>query len=285
MMRLAQKSIYIIREAKAQFRNPAVMWSTGKDSTVLLHLCREAFFGEVPFPVIHIDTGWHFPEVYEFRDYLADKWNLDLIVARHPQAGKIKPGKKTTVERCCHKLKTEALRQLIEKEGFDALLVSIRRDEHPLRNPERYVSPRDRNMQWRLPRRKEKAGGDSPFEALQPVELWDIYAADFGEDVHHVRVHPLLHWSEADVWRYIKTRHVPFNPLYRADYVAEHYPRYAGCRFRSIGCMPCTKPLPTTASTLDEIICEVEREGGRERAGRSVNKEAIMRRLRALGYF
>ena len=283
---LVNKSVYVIRETKAQFKNPCVMWSTGKDSTVMLQLIRESFFGEVPFPVVHIDTGWKFKEIYEFRDRLADEWNLDLIIAKSPLAGILSP-QKVSHKECCMKLKTEPLRRIIEKEGFDAVIVSIRRDEHYMRNLERYSSPRDQQFRWIFLKRKKKKTGDSPFEVTRDVELWDLYENDFGMNVHHVRRHPMLHWSEIDVWKFIKLRNLPYNPLYRSDYVSEAYPQFRGKRFRSLGCQPCTFPIESSASTVDEIIEELRTTRIHERNGRiqDKEKEQIMRKLRALGYF
>lgn len=284
---LVQKSVYILRETKAQFKNPCVLWSTGKDSTTMLSLCREAFFGEVPFPVVHIDTGWKFREIYEFRDRLTEEWGLNLIVAKSSLAGKMNPTfGKVTHERCCHRLKTLVLKETIEKHGFDAVVVSIRRDEHYMRGLERVSSPRDKHFRWRFLRRKKKAeGGDAPFVALQDTELWDIYASDFGGDVHHVRRHPILHWTELEIWRYIKSRNLPVNPLYFASYVEKAY-GYRGVRYRSLGCETCTTPVPSNASTIDQIIEEIKTTKIPERAGRAQDKEReqVMRRLRSLGY-
>jgi len=269
---LVNKSVYILREAKSRFKNPCVMWSTGKDSTIALHLCREAFFGEVPFPVVFIDTGWHFKEVYKFRDRLADEWNLNLIVAKSHDAGWIRPnvsrGYFVSHQECCSRLKTEPLREVIEKNGFDAVIVSIRRDEHYMRSYERVMSPRDKDFRWRFVEIKDSE--DLPL-SLQEPEIWSLYQTEF-EDSHHVRVHPLLHWTELDVWEYIKKENIPYNPLYHKGY-------------RSIGCRLCCKPVTKETETLDEIIEILKKEKGTERAGRMQNKEFLMRRLRALGYF
>lgn len=273
---LESKSIYIIREVKAKFRNPAVLWSTGKDSTCVLHLIKKAFFGKVPFPVIHIDTGMKFPEIYEFRDRIAKEWNLNLIVAKNEDALKKGVSPKTREKfECCHLLKTEALKTVIKKHGFDAIIVAIRRDEHSMRNVERFFSPRDENFKWHIVKPKD---GDVPFESLQDAELsgWNIFASDF-KDASHVRVHPILHWTEIDVWEYIKKNNVPCNPLYFSR---------NGKRYRSLGCMPCTKPVESDAKTIDEIIEEIKTTKIEERSGRLQDKERedVMRRLRALGY-
>jgi len=279
---LIEKSIFVIRETKARFKKPAVMWSTGKDSTACLHLIKEACFGEVPFPVIHIDTGYKFPEIYKFRDWLAKKWNLNLVIARNEEALKKGMGpKKYPRMQCCYQLKTMALKQLMQREKYDALIVSIRWDEHPIRGMERYFSPRDSKWHWKVVRPKTKEEmkeGDSPYVSLQDTELagWGIFATDFGPECSHVRVHPILHWSEIEIWRYIKKRKIPFNPLYISK---------NGYRYRSLGCMPCTDPIKSNAKTIDEIIEELKVTTMKERVGRAQDKEKLMERLRYLGYF
>jgi len=259
---LEKKSVAIIREAKAQFSKPAVLWSTGKDSTATLWLCRKAFFGEIPFPVIHIDTGHKFPEIYEFRNRVAGEWGLNLMIAKNVNAlgGGMSP-EKGRLE-CCTLLKTEALKEFVRREGIDALILAIRRDEHGIRAKERYFSPRDVDFSWH-------------YED-QPAELWDLYVKP-SEDFSHMRVHPILHWTELDVWRYVRHEGLPVNPLYFAR---------GGRRYRSLGCMPCTVPVSSTASTIDEIVVELETSGIPERSGRSQDKEKayMMQKLRALGY-
>ncbi len=276
---LEKKSIFIIREAKAQFKNPAVMWSTGKDSTAMLTLIRKTFYGEIPFPVIHLDTNFKFPEIYKFRDKIAKEWNLNLIVGKNEEALKVGTSPKTTSKfDCCTALKTEALRLVLKKYKFDALIMSIRRDEHEMRNIERYFSPRDKELKWHFVRPKTKEelkGGDAPFVSEQQVELWNLYQSDFGPNCSHVRVHPILHWTELDIWRFIKRENIPLNPLYFS---------VNGKRFRSLGCMTCTSPIKSNAKNIDEIIEELKTTDIEERAGRSQDKEQIMRRLRSLGY-
>ncbi|MEM0201939.1 MAG: phosphoadenosine phosphosulfate reductase family protein, partial [Candidatus Micrarchaeaceae archaeon] len=149
---LEEKSIYIMREAKMKFKNLAALWSMGKDSTTMLAIARKAFMGKVPFPVIHIDNSIDFPETYKFREELTKKWDLELIVAK----SKIKP--EISGFSCCGANKTEALKEVMKEYKFDALIVSIRRDEHAIRAKERYVSPRDRNFKWNYKN--------------QPAELW-----------------------------------------------------------------------------------------------------------------
>jgi sulfate adenylyltransferase subunit 2 len=290
---LVKKSIYIVREANAQFDNPCVLWSTGKDSTVMLNIIREAFLGKIPWDVYHIDTGWKFPEIYNFRDEIARKWDLKLKISSSELAGKINPTKrdiKITHQKCCQKLKTDMLRALIETNDYDAVVTSIRRDEHYMRNIERVASPRDKQFRWRFLREKTKdEEGDAPFESLQDTQLWDLIESDFGKDTHHVRIHPFLTnppWTEKDVWEYIKLRDLPYNPLYRADYVGKKYPEWEGKRFRSLGCYTCTTPIPSKASTVDEILSELEKTEIGERSGRAQDKESeqVMRKLRSMGY-
>jgi sulfate adenylyltransferase subunit 2 len=258
---LENKSVYIIRESFHQFGKVAALWSVGKDSTVLVWLCRKAFFGEIPFPVIYIDTSHHFPEMYEFRDYCVDKWGLDLIVARNDEALAAGIGPDSKLE-CCNQLKTQALKNCIADYGFEALLLGIRRDEHGIRAKERYFSPRNQQWQW-------------DYEN-QPPELWDQYTARADEETH-IRVHPLLHWREVDIWRYIQREGLDINELYFAK---------DGKRYRSLGCMCCCEPVESNASTVDEILHELETTTVAERAGRAQDKEAVntMQRLRALGY-
>lgn len=205
---LENKSIYVIREAYAEFENPAVLWSTGKDSTAVLWLCRKAFFGKIPFPVIHIDTGYKFKQMYEFRDRIAEEWGLDLVIARNEEAMNAGMGPEKGKLECCTKLKTQALMKYLDKRGFDALLLAIRRDEHGIRAKERVFSPRDEEFRWNY--------------RDQPLEMWDQYQAqsqsETDETIHiHTRVHPILHWRELDVWEYIKQeKDVPVNPMYFA---------------------------------------------------------------------
>ncbi len=253
---LEERSIYVIREAKMKFKNIAALWSMGKDSTTMLALARKAFLGKVPFPVIHIDNSIDFPETYKFRQDLAKEWNLDLIVAQ----SEIKPD--LVGSACCGKNKPETLKKVMEEHGFDALIVSIRRDEHGIRAKERYMSPRDEEFRWNY---KD-----------QPAELWDDYSSKMDKK-GHIRVHPLLDWNEIDIWSYVKQENIPVNPLYFSR---------NGHRYRSLGCTHCTVPLRSEAKTVDDIINELETTTGEERSGRSMDKEReyVMQRLRSLGY-
>ena len=243
-------------------KNLGVLWSTGKDSTATLWLCRKAFFGKIPFPVIHIDTGYKFPEIYQFRDRIAKEWNLDLIVAKNNEALKNGMSPETGKLDCCTKLKTEALQELIRERKFDALILAIRRDEHGIRAKERYFSPRDEEFRWQY--------------TDQPAELWDLYVKP-SEDFSHMRIHAILDWTEVDVWQYMRQENLPVNPLYLAK---------EGKRYRSLGCMPCTVPVSSNASTIDEIVEELSTTKIPERAGRAQDKERayMMQKLRSLGY-
>jgi len=273
-----QESVFIIREALSKFKNPAVLWSTGKDSTAVLHIIRKATFNKVTIPVVHLDTSFKFKEIYEYRDRMSKEWDLNLIVGKNEEA--LKHGmcpEKGKLE-CCNALKTEALKQILRKHKFDALIMSIRRDEHHIRAMERVMSPRDQNFNWKFIRKKteeELKKGDSPFVSEQQPELWNLYQTDFGEDCNHVRVHPILSWSEADVWKYIQKEKIPISPLYFAK---------NGKRYRSLGCECCTTPVDSDAKTFDEIIHELNTTTVAEREGRSQDKERIMRRLRSMGY-
>lgn len=145
---LESQSIYIIRKAEYHFKKQAMLWAIGKDSTTLLWLCRKAFFGQLPFPVLHIDTGYKFNELYKFRDEYAEKWKLELMVAKNDQAIRQGISPEKGKFDCCNLLKITALKQAIKKYGFDALLLGIRRDEHGIRAKERLFSPRDDKFQW-----------------------------------------------------------------------------------------------------------------------------------------
>jgi sulfate adenylyltransferase subunit 2 len=259
---LESKSIYIIREAYSQFRNIGMLWSIGKDSTTLLWLVRKAFFDQIPFPVLHLDTSYKFKEIYEYRDSKAKEWGLKLLVSRneaaladgmHPTKGKLN---------CCNILKTDALKMAIEKFDFKALLLGIRRDEHGIRAKERYFSPRDQEFKWDYKN--------------QPPELWDQYKSKQMED-DHIRVHPLLHWTELDIWEYIQREGIPIVDLYFAK---------NGRRFRSIGCESCCAPVESNADTLQKIVEELKTTTTAERAGRAQDKESayVMQKLRSLGY-
>ncbi len=260
---LESKSIYIIREAYKQFRDISVLWSIGKDSTALLWLVRKAFYDQIPFPVMHIDTSYKFKEIYEYRDSKAKEWGLRLLIAKNEKAlSKGMSCQKADPLVCCTALKTDALKEAIAKHKFKALLLGIRRDEHGIRAKERVFSPRDQEFKWDYKN--------------QPPELWDQYKSK-QSDEDHIRVHPMLHWTEVDIWEYVKREEIPIVDLYFAK---------EGKRYRSIGCEPCCSPTESEADTIDKIIEELKTTQTAERAGRAQDKESayIMQKLRSLGY-
>lgn len=259
---LENNSVDIIREAYSRFRDMALLWSIGKDSTTLLWLCRKAFFGKIPFPVMHIDTSYKFPEIYRFREKYSREWGLDLIIEKNEQA--LSQGMDHTKGKfiCCNSLKTETLKTAVTKHQFKAILLGIRRDEHGIRAKERFFSPRNVDLRW-------------DYEG-QPPELWDLYQTNLGS-YQHFRVHPLLGWREIDVWNYIKREKIPVADLYFAK---------NGHRFRSIGCQTCCAPVASQADSLKKIIAELATTKTSERSGRSQDKEDsyTMQKLRSLGY-
>jgi sulfate adenylyltransferase subunit 2 len=261
---LESKSIYIIREAYWEYKdNLAILWSMGKDSTTLVHLARKAFLGNIPIPLLHIDTTFKFNEIYKFRDKYTKEWNLKLIIAQNDTA--LKEGLSPEKGRfnCCNALKTEALKQAIERYNLKALLVAIRRDEHVVRAKERYFSLRDKEFRWDYQN--------------QPLELWTEYYQTEAEAGTHIRIHPLLHWREIDIWRYIKKEKLPVINLYFAK---------GNRRYRSIGCACCCQAIESSANSIDKIIKEIQDTRISERSGRSQDKEKeyMMQKLRSLGY-
>ncbi len=260
--KLESQSIYIIREAYKQFKDIAFLWSIGKDSTTLMWLIRKAFYGRVPFPVLHIDTGYKFREIYDFRDEWTEKWGLKLLVGSNEQSIKAGMGPGADKLSCCGQLKTDALKQTIDKYRFKALLLGIRRDEHGIRAKERVFSPRNKRFEWDY---KD-----------QPPELWDQFK-NKQQGEQHIRVHPLLHWTELDIWMYIQREHIPIVSLYFAK---------NGKRYRSIGCEPCCNPVDSQADTVNKIVEELKVTKVAERSGRAQDKERVymMQKLRALGY-
>ncbi|MDD5044280.1 MAG: sulfate adenylyltransferase subunit 2 [Candidatus Omnitrophica bacterium] len=260
--KLENQSIFIIREAYRQFRSVAMLWSIGKDSTALLWLIRKAFYGRIPFPIMHLDTTYKFKEIYEFRDKYAKEWGLDLLVYKNEKAIEDEVGPSKRKFECCTELKTNALKEAILKNKFKAIYLGIRRDEHGIRAKERFFSPRDEDFEWNY---KE-----------QPPELWDQFKSK-AKNEEHIRVHPLLGWRELDIWEYIKKENIPIAGLYFAK---------DGKRYRSIGCQTCCEPVDSSADTIDKIIEELKTTTVSERSGRAQDKESAytMQKLRSLGY-
>jgi len=259
---LEQESIYIIREAYSRLRRIGLMWSIGKDSTTLLWLCRKAFLGKIPFPAIHIDTGYKFKEIYAFRDRYTYEFGLDLIIAQNSAARSSGMSPDKGKFACCNALKTQALKDCLAEHQFKALLLAIRRDEHGIRAKERTFSPRDAEQRWDYQN--------------QPLELWNQCQTALAAD-QHLRIHPLLGWREIDVWRYILKEKIPVVDLYFAK---------NGQRYRSIGCETCCSPVDSNADSVRKIIRELETTTISERSGRAQDKEDAynMQKLRSLGY-
>jgi sulfate adenylyltransferase subunit 2 len=263
---LEHQSIYILREAFSRFTSPAMLWSIGKDSTVLLWLARKAFLGHVPFPLVHIDTSFKIPEMIAFRDRVARQWNLRLIVGQHTAAlaeGRTYPAGRATRVECCSTLKKDALQQVLAAHGYTGVIVGVRRDEEPTRAKERYFSPRGADMAWDV--------------VDQPPEFWNQFKTDYPPGTH-VRIHPLLHWTELNVWEYIRRERIPVIDLY--------FDRGEGRRYRSLGCAPCTAPIQSTARDVDEVIEELKTTRTGERGGRAQDQESedAFERLRRDGY-
>jgi sulfate adenylyltransferase subunit 2 len=259
---LESRTIYILREARAKFRRLAMLWSVGKDSTALLWLARKAFLGEVPFPLVHVDTTYKIPEMIAYRNRIAREWGLDLVVATNRAALALGMGPERGRVACCGALKTVPFREIVAERGFDAVILGIRRDEQGTRAKERTFSPRSRDFEWGF--------------REQPPELWDRFVAEV-EPGEHVRVHPLLDWTELDIWEYIARERIPVVDLYFAR---------DGKRFRSLGCAPCTAPVASGATTIEAIIEELRASRRAERAGRAQDQESedAFERLRAAGY-
>jgi len=289
LLRLEAQSIYIFREAYREFKNLAMLWSVGKDSTVLLWLVRKAFFGHVPIPLVHIDTGFKIPEMIEYRDILTLKWKLNMIYGENRGAIENKqtfPDGSVNRLTCCKYLKSEALKHTLSgewpryqmdhkkkkyvldhnREPFTGVIVGVRADEEGSRSKERYFSPRDKDNDWDV--------GD------QPPEFWNQYKTDFAPGTH-VRIHPLLDWTELNVWEYIEREKIPIVSLYldRGD----------GKRYRSLGCYPCTSPVMSEAKNVKQIVSELK--SGKfvnvaERSGREQDKEDAggLESLRRDGY-
>jgi sulfate adenylyltransferase subunit 2 len=271
---LEAQSVYILREAYHSFSNLCMPWSMGKDSNVLIWLSKKAFCGKIPYPVLHIDTTYEFPEMLEFRDWARRQYELDLIVKINEDARAGRGGYAASVGyethdpvTVTHELKTVALQQIMTERKFDALITGIRRDEDPTRAKERYFSPRTADFEWDY---KD-----------QPPEFWNQFttAIDPGE---HIRVQPLLDWTEVDIWRYIEREKIPIPQMYfaRKGEDGKYY------RFRSLGCWPITKPVESAASNISEIIAELLVTKTSERAGRAQDhhERNAMQKLRAKGF-
>jgi len=291
---LEAESIHILREVAAEFENPVMLYSVGKDSSVLVRLAQKAFApGPIPFPLLHVDTSFKFPEMYVLRDQLCKDLGINLLVERNETsiAAGANPFELGTWE-CCAQLKTGALLGALKNGGYDAAIGGARRDEERSRAKERVYSFRDERGQW------------DPKN--QRPEIWNLYNGRLrpGESI---RVFPISNWTELDVWSYIDKEQIPIVPLYFAavrevivqgDRIIPITPggvKSAGvgqvkkvmCRYRTLGCMPCTGAVESTATTVREIIDEMLLFNESERAGRVIDYDAdgSMEQKKQEGYF
>ena len=253
-------TIYTLREAYKKVHPLGMLWSIGKDSTSLLWMVRKAFYGRVPFPLILLDTGMEMDEVYDFRDWLMKEWGLECI--NHPCPPEEDMDETLPPATRAATRKTEGLKNLIAQEKYKGIILGIRRDEQSLRAKERVFSPRNNDGTWNYKN--------------QPLELWDQYQTECSVNMH-LRIHPILQWSELDIWRYIQRENIPCCNLYFAQ---------NGKRYRSLGEKNITFPVDSKASTIEEIITELETTKTSERAGRSMDKETkdSFEKLRTKGY-
>ena len=294
LRQLEAESIHIMREVVAEFDNPAMLYSIGKDSSVMLHLAQKAFYpARPPFPLVHVDTQWKFKEMIAFRDKRAEEVGMDLIVHINPR------GDEMQISPFAHGsalhtdiMKTEGLRQMLDKYKFDAVFGGARRDEEKSRAKERIYSFRDRHHRW------------DPKN--QRPELWDLYNGR-----HHpgesIRVFPLSNWTELDIWQYIYLEQIPIVPLYFA--AKRPVVEYGGTlimvdddrmpaelaataqervvRFRTLGCYPLTGAIESGADTLPRIIQEMLLTTTSERQGRLIDSDsdASMEKKKQEGYF
>ncbi len=257
---LEAQSIYIFREAFNKIENIALLWSLGKDSNVMVWLAKKAFFGNIPFPVMHVDTGKKFKQMYEFRDRYAEEWKLNFIREICPPIEEMDETLPPAARSAARK--TVGLRNATQKHGFNGLFAGIRRDEEAIRAKERVFSPRGNEGKWDF--------------RHQPPEFWDQYKTEFPEGTH-IRIHPLLQWTELDIWNYTRRENIPIISLYRSK---------NGMRYRSLGDEDITHPVKSEAYSIDEIISELGQTKVSERSGRALDHETedAFERLRAEGY-
>ncbi len=290
---LEAESIYILREAAAEFERPVMLYSIGKDSSVMLRLAQKAFFpGKIPFPLLHVDTSYKFPEMIEFRDRYAKEVGVELIVHQNGEAlGQGANPFALGTQKCCGLLKTKALLDALKAGGFQAAFGGARRDEEKSRAKERIYSFRDAHGQW------------DPKN--QRPELWNIFNGriDKGESI---RVFPLSNWTELDVWLYIDAEKIPIVPLYyarerevverngsivlissREQLLPGEKTQIMKCRMRSLGCVPCTGAIRSEADTVPKIIEEMMSFRRSERENRAIDhdEEGSMEIKKREGYF
>jgi len=294
LKKLEAESIHIFREVAAEFENPVMLYSVGKDSAVLLHLARKAFApGKIPFPLLHVDTNWKFKEMIAFRDKMAKDYGFELLVHQNPDGiamgmGPFSHGsaKHTDV------MKTQGLKQALNKYGFDAAFGGARRDEEKSRAKERVYSFRDENHRW--------------DPKSQRPELWNVYNGKVNKG-ESIRVFPLSNWTELDIWQYIYLESIPIVPLYlsqkrpvverdgtlimvdddRMPINDDEEIQMKDVRFRTLGCYPLTGAVESTAKTLPEIIQEMLLTRTSERQGRVIDHDSAgsMEKKKMEGYF
>ena len=294
LKKLEAESIHIFREVAAEFDNPVMLYSVGKDSAVLLHLARKAFApGKIPFPLLHVDTNWKFKEMIAFRDKMAKEYGFELLVHQNPDGIAMGMGpfthgsaKHTDV------MKTQGLKQALDKYGFDAAFGGARRDEEKSRAKERVYSFRDKNHRW--------------DPKSQRPELWNVYNGKVNKG-ESIRVFPLSNWTELDIWQYIYLESIPIVPLYlsqkrpvverdgtlimvdddRMPIGDDDEIQMKDVRFRTLGCYPLTGAVESTATTLPEIIQEMLLTKTSERQGRVIDHDSAgsMEKKKMEGYF
>jgi sulfate adenylyltransferase subunit 2 len=292
--RLEAESIFIMRETVAEAGRPVMLYSMGKDSAVMLHLARKAFYpGPLPFPLLHVDTTWKFRDMYAFRDKVAGEPGVELIVYQNPEA--LDKGINPFDHGPLHTdmWKTEGLKQALDKHGFDAAFGGARRDEEKSRAKERVFSFRDRNHRWD-PKR-------------QRPELWSLYNARINKG-ESMRVFPLSNWTELDVWQYVLREKIEVVPLYFAAprptvirdglilMVDDERMRLApgeqvetrSVRFRTLGCYPLSGAIESDAASVEDIVAEMLASSSSERQGRAIDRDAgsaSMEKKKQEGYF
>ncbi|MEE1672820.1 sulfate adenylyltransferase subunit CysD [Agarivorans aestuarii] len=290
---LEAESIHIIREVAAEFDNPVMLYSVGKDSAVMLHLARKAFYpGKIPFPLLHVDTDWKFKEMIAFRDHMAEKYDFELLVHKNPEGlemgiGPFTHGSATHTD----VMKTQGLKQALDKYQFDAAFGGARRDEEKSRAKERVYSFRDKNHRW--------------DPKSQRPELWNTYNSKVNKG-ESIRVFPLSNWTELDIWQYIYLENIEIVPLYLAAKrpvverdgtlimvddermpVEESEIQHKMVRFRTLGCYPLTGAVESEADTLQDVIQEMLLTKTSERQGRVIDHDSAgsMEKKKMEGYF
>ncbi len=293
LKQLEAESIHIIREVAAEFQNPVMLYSIGKDSSVMLHLAHKAFApGKIPFPLMHVDTQWKFREMYKFRELMAEKYQVEIKVWINPEGKDVSNPFKHGSEKHTQVMKTDGLKQALNHYGFDAALGGARRDEEKSRAKERVYSFRNEFHQW--------------DPKSQRPELWNLYNAKVNKG-ESIRVFPISNWTELDIWLYLLREEIPIVPLYfaaerpvverngtlimvdddRMEMKPGEKPMMKKVRFRTLGCYPLTGAVESNAETLEEIVQEMLLTTTSERQGRVIDYDgaASMEEKKKDGYF